>query len=79
LKPEWWGAPLVRGKEHREKPVLRDYNNNNRHSRWRVQWSSALHIQFSMLFCFFLNILFFEDIYQIFLIFNDAFSTVDPA
>jgi hypothetical protein len=34
LKPEWLGAPLVQGKEHRGKPVLRDdddddHNNNN--------------------------------------------------
>jgi hypothetical protein len=29
LKPEWWGPPLVQGKEHWEKPVLRDDNNNN--------------------------------------------------
>jgi hypothetical protein len=30
LKPEWWGAPLVPGKKHREKLVLRDDNNNNK-------------------------------------------------
>jgi hypothetical protein len=29
MKPEWWGAPLVQGKEHWERPVLRDNNNNN--------------------------------------------------
>jgi hypothetical protein len=28
LKPEWWGAPLVQGKEHRENPLLRNDNNS---------------------------------------------------
>jgi hypothetical protein len=30
LKPEWSGAPLVQGKEHRENPVLRDGNNKKK-------------------------------------------------
>jgi hypothetical protein len=30
LKPEWGGAPLVQGKEHRENHVLRDDDNNNK-------------------------------------------------
>jgi hypothetical protein len=29
LKPEWWDAPLVKGKEHQEKPVLRDSDDDD--------------------------------------------------